>query len=588
MEKASKLKSNTFITRFNRDFYSEKEEFSYIGDGVMGGKAAGLASIKEKIVYFYENHPIPAVHIHIPRLVVITTQFFDLFLKENNLADIAFADLTDERMAYHFLKAELPASLIGDLWALIQTVHLPLAIRSSSLMEDSLNQPFAGIYATKMIPNNQSDVETRFRKLTEAIKFVYASTFFQSAKSYMKTTAHRLEDEKMAVIIQEVVGMRHNDRFYPTISGVARSYNFYPTGHAAPEDGVVNLALGLGKTIVDGGAVWTYSPEYPETSPPYNSIHDLLTQTQLDFWAIHMGLPPIFDPTQETEYLTQLSLKDAEYDNALTYIASTYDCSSDRLTIGTGCPGPRVLNFAPILQVELLPVNRAIQSVLHLCEERFGTNVEIEFALSIASPGIGRTNARFGVLQVRPMALNTTLVELDERSWSRERVLAASNNVMGNGRVTGIRDIVYVDPHAFQLSDSREIAQELDAFNRQLVEAGAQYLLIGFGRWGTSDPWLGIPANWGQISGARIIIESQLPGIAVDFSQGSHFFHNMSNLGILYFSLKREEPYPIDWAWLQRHQPVRAATFIRHVHLPSPLTVEVDGRTRQGVIFKNE
>lgn len=571
---------------FNRDFYSETDEFTFIGDGELGGKARGLAFIKEKIVSRFSDFDNGSVTVDIPRLTVITTGYFDRFMEQNDLYPTALSDLSDERIAHHFLKAELPPGLTGDLRALIARVHAPLAVRSSSLLEDSLESPFAGVYETKMIPNNQPDIDTRFRKLTEAVKFVYASTFFSGAKSYIKTTPHKIEDEKMAVIIQEVVGLRHNQRFYPNISGVARSYNFYPTAHAEPADGVVNLALGLGKTIVEGGAVWAYSPEYPEINPPYNSNNQLMKETQLNFWGVNMGKPPAYDPVKETEYLVKLSLKDAEYDNTLAFIASTYDYESDRINVGIGFPGARILNFGPILQVDLLPVNRLIKSILQLCEEEVGERVEIEFAITIG-PG-PKKQVRFGLLQVRPMAVSCEMVELDEHLWDGgpEGILGASDNVMGNGRVENIRDILYVVPETFALKNTSEIALEIDAVNRRLVEAGTPYMLMGFGRWGTSDPWLGIPVDWGRISGARVIVESQLKSIAVDLSQGSHFFHNISNLGILYFSIKQNAPYPIDWDWVNRQPAVTGGKYTRHVRLLSPLTVKVDGRRRKGVIFK--
>ena len=580
------------IKPFNHDFYSAADDFTYIGDGRLGGKAQGLAFIKDKIVSHcgqWRSSSDAPIIVEIPRLAVITTQFFDRFMKQNNLYEIAYSNQSDERIAHHFLKAELPPELTGDLRALIAKVHLPLAVRSSSLLEDSVSSPFAGIYGTKMIPNNQPDTDTRFHMLAEAVKFVYASTFFNSAKSYIKATPHNIESEKMAVIIQEIVGVRHNDRFYPTISGVGRSYNFYPTGHAEPGDGVVSLALGLGKTIVDGGAVWTFSPEYPDIIPPYNSNKDMLKQTQVDFWAVNMGKPPEYDPTKETEYLVKSSLKDAEYDNTLRYTASTYNYESDRIDIGIGSPGPRIINFGPLLQVELLPINRLIKSILELCEMTFKTEVEIEFALTIDSAK--KEPTRFGLLQVRPMAVSCEMIELDEETLmgKPETVLAASGNVMGNGCVENIHDIIYIVPETFALKDSRAIALEITSFNRRLLEAGKPYLLIGFGRWGSSDPWLGIPVDWGQISGARVIIESQLPSStagSIDLSQGSHFFHNISNLGVLYFSFAKGEKFPIDWHWIYEQELISHGNFIRHVQLKSPLHVRVDGRKRKGVIFK--
>jgi hypothetical protein len=319
--------------QFDRKFFDSTEDFTVIGAGSFGGKARGLAFIKETLASGFPASTFPEITVSIPRLTVISTDLFDAFMTENDLYDIAYSDASDLRIAHAFQKADLPVRIVGDLTALISSVHLPLAIRSSSLLEDAMFRPFAGVYATKMIPNNQLDSETRFRKLIEAIKFVYASTFFKDAKSYIRSTRKTTPDEKMAVIIQEVVGRRHGDRF-TDVSGVARSYNFYPAGHAAPRDGVVSLALGLGKTIVDGGTSWSYSPAFPRSNPPYGTVRDLLKQTQSSFWAVNMGKPPAYDPINEGEYLLKADLDAAEADGTLLHIASTYDSESDRLVMG--------------------------------------------------------------------------------------------------------------------------------------------------------------------------------------------------------------------------------------------------------------
>jgi hypothetical protein len=584
--------SDRTVRRFNRDFYDPSDTFTVIGNGQMGGKAAGLAFIKEHVTMSPDILPETVtqqkkgleIALDIPRLTVITTTFFDRFMKENDLYGTALSDQSDEAITRRFLKAELPAELVGDLRGLIAKVRAPLAVRSSSLLEDRLEAPFAGVYGTKMIPNNQPDIETRFRKLTEAVKFVYASTFSKSAKSYIRTTAHRIEEEKMAVIIQEIVGLRHYDRFYPDISGVCKSYNFYPTGHAAPEDGVAALALGLGKSIVDGSRVWNYSPAYPHASPPYSNVNQLLKESQLHFWAVDMGQLPKYDPLKESEYLVKSCLKHAEYDNALRFTASTYDYHADRIHIGTGIKGPHILNFAPLLQTELMPLNDMVKLVMKRCEEVCNAKVEIEFAVTIDQTKGNRF--RFGLLQVRPMAVSDEVVDLDDEYTEDREILTASEDVMGNGTEESIWDIVYVKPETFDLKHSKIIAWDIADLNSELVKQGTPYLLIGFGRWGTSDPWLGIPAEWGQISGARVIVETQLKNRSIELSQGSHFFHNISNLGVFYFSVKSSGPSPVDWKWLDQQTVLHDGEFIRHVRLNSPLTVKVDGRKRQGVIFK--
>jgi len=582
--KGGKMKYKS-LSLFNRDFYDQGHEFTYIGDGQLGGKASGLAYIKENVMErILKKDSAGDMKFDIPRLTVITTQYFHRFMELNDLYDIAFSDISDERMAHHFLKAQLPPDLTGDLWALITRIHSPLAVRSSSLLEDSAEAPFAGIYATKMIPNNQADTETRFQKLREAVKFVYASTYFNSAKSYMKATPHDLRNEKMAVIIQEVVGLNRHGRFYPTISGVARSHNFYPTGSATPQEGVVSLALGLGKTVVDGDAVWTYSPAHPKANPPYNSINDLLKHTQLDFWAVNMKGLPKFDPLKESEYLVKLDLSEADYDNTLTYIASTYDHESDRLNMGTGSRGPRVLNFAPILQVNVLPLNELIKELLVECKNTYGTDVEVEFALTIDPSK--QEKPRFGLLQVRAMGSSGAWVDMDEKDFVGDNILAASEKVMGNGEVDTISHVLCVDPASFDFKNSRAIGDEITKYNRELVNQATPYLLIGFGRWGSSDPWLGIPVDWGQISGARVIMEAQAPNAShsIDLSQGSHFFHNISNLGVLYFSMKKNEPFPVQWDWLERQEVISHGKYVKLLRLAAPLKIKVDGRTGKGVI----
>lgn len=577
-----KYSGHRVIPRFDRDFLGSGERFTRIGNGPLGGKAEGLVFIDEFLASGVKAADFPGVEIGIPRLSVIATDVFDTFLERNGLGELARSDEPDRQIAHAFQRAELPVEMVGDLRALVEGIHQPLAIRSSSLLEDALYRPFAGVYSTKMIPNNQHDPDTRFRKLVEAVKFVYASTFFRRARSYIRAAGRSPGDEKMAVIVQEVVGLRRGVRFYPDVSGVARSFNFYPAGPSRPEEGVVNLALGLGKTIVDGGVAWTYSPAHPQAPPPYNSIRDLLKQTQVEFWAVNMGPPPPYDPVNETEYLLKPAITEAEEDGTLRHIASTYLAESDRLVIGTGPPGPRLLNFAPLLTVEEWPINPLILALLRTAEEALGEKVEIEFALTL--PERRGEPVRFGFLQMRPMVVSDQTVSIDPRETRGEGVLAASRRAMGNGSEAVIRDVVYVKPDGFDPMRTREIAAELEVLNRELMEAARPYLLIGFGRWGSSDPSLGIPVEWGQIAGARTIVESTLPGMNVEPSQGAHFFHNISSFRVAYLTVGHEEGPGIDWAWLGSRRAAAEGRFIRHVRLDTPLLVKVDGRSGLGVI----
>lgn len=574
------------LSRFDRKFFDAKEEFTYIGHGSLGGKAAGLAAIKKTLEEKIPADEFPGVTVNIPRLIVLTTSVFDSFMELNNLFETAYSDEKDNIIAHKFLNASLPAELVGDLRALIEKIHSPLAVRSSSLLEDAMYEPFAGIYGTKMIPNNQPDADSRYRKLTEAIKFVFASTFFKEAKDYIRATSNKVEDEKMAVIIQEIVGIRYNDYFYPGISGVARSYNFYPSGRAKPEDGVVDLALGLGKTVVDGEHVWTYSPAFPNLKPPYGSVNEMMKSTQNEFWAVNMGKPPAYNPMKETEYLIKKGISDAEADGTLNQIVSTYDAVSDRMTVGTGCVGPRVINFAPVLEYNTVPLNNVIKKILAVCEETEGTAVEIEFALTLDNSR--GTPARFGFLQVRPMVVSDEVVEVTNAEMESDKALISSGYVLGNGFLNTINDIVYVKPDSFEAKHSPVIAAELESINKIMTGEGKKYMLIGFGRWGSSDPWLGIPVNWGQISGAKVIVESMLANMNVELSQGSHFFHNISSFQVSYFSmpLRSGSKGGVDWHWLDSQKIVNETGFVKHIELENPLRVKVDGRRGRGVIFK--
>jgi hypothetical protein len=574
------------LPRFERKFFESGEPFMRIGEGNLGGKAQGLVNARSVLDEQLRAEEYPQLDIEIPTTTVLTTELFDAFMERNGLYETALSGAPDDRIALAFLKADLPVEYLGDLRSLAeQTAGHPLALRSSSLLEDALAHPFAGIYETKMIPNNQSDPTARFKHLAEAVKFVYASTFFRAAAGYLRAIDKTPRDEKMAVVVQEVVGDRRGDRFYPQLSGVCRSYNYYRTGTAKPEEGVVNLALGLGKMIVDGGVSWSYSPAHPKARPPFASTGELMKNTQLRFWAVNMGKPPAYDPTKETEYLLETPLEDADYDDSLRFVASTYDPSRDRLSPGVGVKGPRVLDFAPLLDLGLWPVNSVVRRLLDLFERAAGSAVEIEFAMTF--PKSNQPRARFALLQVRPMMVSREPVDLPENPGETADLLLASDRVMGNGVVDSLRDVVYVKPDVFESRLTRQIAEELDAVNRSLQQEQARkpYLLIGFGRWGSSDPWLGIPVNWGQISGAKVIVESTLEGMNVEPSQGAHFFHNISSFRVSYFTVHHESVPGIDWDWLSRQRVAGDTGLVRHIELDDPLLVKVDGRVGRGAIW---
>ncbi len=568
---------------FDREAFRSHGTPGRIGQGEIGGKARGLVFARHVLHAEFGQRDDAPIEVVIPRFVVVATDVFDAFVERNRLGALASADLPDERIAHAFQQGDLPAEILGDLRALVELIRAPLAVRSSSRLEDALFHPFAGVYETKMTPNNQPDAATRFQRLVEALKFVYASTFFKSARDYRRSSRTSDGQEKMAVILQEVVGQRHGERFYPDVSGVARSFNFYPTGGADRNEGVIDLALGLGKTIVDGGVCYSYSPARPKSPPPFGSTKELLAATQTQFWAVNVGKPPAFNPIAETEYLVQADLRAAEYDGTLRHTASTYFAGSDRITPSIGLAGPRILNFAPLLVLEQYPLNSLLRYLLRSCEHAVGRDVEIEFALTF--PPDGASRPQLGFLQVRPMVVSDDEVHVSEGELGAPNVVLASRHVMGNGVVDEIRDVVYARPETFEARHTRTVGQHMEKMNARLLDQDRPYLLIGFGRWGSSDPWLGIPVKWGQISGAKAIVEATRPDMMIEASQGSHFFHNISSFKVSYFSVPHDADPGIDWDWLGGCEVVAETEFVRHVRTAAPLLVKVDGRSGRGGVW---
>jgi hypothetical protein len=567
------------VPLFDRRLFDPGRRISRIGTGSLGGKARGLVAAQRVLEARRAVLEVPGLALDVPALCVVATSVFDAFLDRNGLRPLVEGEPPDEAIALAFQKATLPAEWLGDLRAVAEDARVPLACRSSSALEDALGRPFAGVYGTKMIPGNQPDAAGRFKALVDAVKFVYASTFFHEARAYRRAADELPEPEKMAVVVQEVVGRRHGDRFYPDISGVARSYNFYPVGPAEPREGVVDLALGLGKTIVDGGVCWSFSPAHPKLPPPVGSVRDLLDVTQSRFWAVNVGPPPPYDPMKETEHLVQPDLAVAEADGTLRPAASTYDAESDRLVAGTGRPGARVLDFAPILQWNELPLVAALRRLLSACEEELEAPVEIEFAVTLP-PG---QPARLGFLQVRPLLVHRQAVSVSAEDLESPSAVVASAAAMGNGEHE-VRDVVYVVPETFEARLTTTIAGEIERLNRSLVDGARPYLLVGFGRWGSADPWLGIPVRWDQISGARGIVEAALPQMNPDPSQGSHFFHNLTSFSVLYLTAPLHAGRGVDWGWLARQEEVARTEHVRHVRTQAPLVLRVDGRSRRGVV----
>jgi hypothetical protein len=571
------------VPPFGRRFFASGDAISAIGTGGLGGKASGLVKAHAALLARPAALRWPELTIGVPTAAVLATDVFDAFVSRNRLADLIADDPGDRALAIAFQRADLPAEVVGDLWEVVRQVRQPLAVRSSSLLEDALAHPLAGVYLTKMIPNNQHDPESRFRLLVEAVKLVYASTFFRGARAYRKALGPAAAEEKMGVIVQEVVGRRHGPRFYPDLSAVARSFSFYPLADTDREDGVVDLALGLGKTIVDGERCWTACPRRPGAVPPFGSVRDIMRHSQTEFWSVNMGPPPPHDPAKETEYMTREPLASAEQDGTLGLAASTYDAASDRLRPGIGTNGPRVLDFAPLRTAEPVPFAAALSGLLDLFRQRLESPVEIELALTSEAGG-----GRLGVLQVRPMALGGERIALTDASLAEPAVVVASAHALGNGTFRALRDVVYVQRSHFDMAKSRAVARQVADANARLAAEGRPYVLVGFGRWGSADPWLGIPVTWDQVSAARVIVEVALPGSSVEMSQGAHFFHNLLGLNVPYLSVPEDGRSRIDWDWLDSLPRSGESSFVCHALAPEGLAVEVDGWSGRGRIVRRE
>jgi len=568
------------VADFDRSRFDFSGDFYRIGGGSLGGKARGLAFVRRLIAESGLRRRFPGLEIGVPPAVVLGTNVFDRFLAENELRRFAVECEDDDELRERFAAAALPPEIELDLRAFLEHARFPLAVRSSSLLEDSVHQPFTGVYDTFMVANDAIALDERLREALAAIKAVYASTFSRAAKAYLRATTYRLEEEKMAVILQRLVGAAHGDRFYPTLSGVARSHNFYPTGPMRAEDGIVAVALGLGRTIVDGEACLRFCPRYPQHVPQLTSAREALATTQRGFWA----LPTAAGGGHEAMREEHFPLETAEADGVLGAVASTYSHQDDTLTDGVSRAGARVVTFAPILKRRDPPLADVLATLLAEGSRGMGTPVEIEFAVELVAAG---DRAELGVLQMRPLALATLRETTEIGTIGAERVLCRSASVLGNGLIDGIRDVVYVDPQAFDRAQSREVAAVIARLNAQLVEARSPYLLIGVGRWGSRDPWLGIPVTWDQVAGARVIVEASLRDLAVAPSQGSHFFQNLTAFQVGYFTVEEGGAGSfVDWPWLAAQQPARSEGAVRHLRLEEPLEVRMDGRSGLGVVLR--
>ena len=578
--------NEVLIGDFKPDTFKPSDSsFLRIGSGSLGGKARGLAFVRHLLRTRRITRRFPGVRISVPPAVVIATDLFDQFLAENNLSDFALHCDDDTEIQQRFLDAGLPVPLQENLKAFLTEVEYPLAIRSSSLLEDSQYQPFTGVYETFMLGNQQSNLQARLDELSEAIKRVYASTFSQHAKAYVRATPYRLEEEKMAVILQQVVGTAHGSRFYPDFSGVVRSHNFYPVEPMTFADGIAAVALGLGRTVVDGGKCLSFCPRYPRNLLQFSSVEDILANTQTEFCALELdGVPHGGGPSHLRE--ARFGLDVAEADGTLQAVASTYSADNQAVYDGLSRPGARVVTFAPMLKHGIFPLAAILELLVRAGEEALGNPVEIEFAVRLPR---AEEPAEFGFLQIRPLTLARDSQDLSIGDVDSSQLICQSTKVLGNGRIENLHDIVVVDSHRFERSRSQEVARAVAYFNATLSSKNRPYLLIGVGRWGSNDPWLGIPVEWDEISGARAIIEAGFHDFRVTPSQGSHFFQNLTAFQVGYFTVNPDAGEgSVDWQWLAEQPAVEEQGCVRHLQFPAPLRVIMNSRTSQGVIFKPE
>ena len=572
------------ISEFDADRFDPDTDFSKIGKGSLGGKARGLAFMSTRLKNQPEIHEkFKDVTITVPKTLVISTEGFDAFISENNLGEVATGDDSDPETIRLFANARMPAMLERDLHHYLKHARYPLAVRSSSLLEDAQFQPFAGIYKTYMIPNNDDDFAVRYKQLTLAIKLVYASTYCESARAYVKSTFHRTEDEKMGVVIQQLTGEAYGQHFYPAISGVAQSYNYYPISYLKPDDGLAHIALGLGRIVVEGGAAMRFSPRYPQFLPQFSTVDDILENAQRFFYALNLNGFPEDLLTNEDATLEKLDIDSAMHDAPVRLLCSTYSAQDHRIRDGVQASGYPVCTFASILKYDALPLAEILTEILAMGRQGMGCPVEIEFAVNM--PLDADQKPIFELLQIRPMAVNQSNLSVEIRDDDISKAFCYSTMALGNGQFEEIRDIIFVHPDRFDAAKTVQIASEIAQVNKEMRRRNQKYLLIGPGRWGSADRWLGIPVRWPDISGVGAIVETTIEGLKADPSQGSHFFHNITSLGISYLNTSEGGKDFINWEWLMSLPAEAETPHLRHVSVEKPLLLKIDGKESKGVII---
>lgn len=574
------------IATFDHSDYDPGRGIYRFGNGELGGKAAGLATLSRRLEHrpftSFQDRDGNAIRIIVPPSLVITTEMFELFVHQNRLDRSDFEEMSDGRITEHFERARLPETLETALGHYLRQNEGCLVVRSSSLLEDSRRFGYAGMYCSAMLANDDPDIDRRVSRLARAIQQVYASTFYSGPRSYARRLGHSTDEEKMAVIIQPLIGSWHNDLFLPAISGIAQSHNYYPLPPMRQEDGLAIIALGMGRTVVSGEKSLCFSPKHPRNLPQRSSAQEILANSQTHFYALHSPQGNASAASNESPLLVRKPLSAIADAPFMRYVASTWNPTEERIRDTVQQNGARVLTFAPILKHGLFPLTEIITSLLERGQGLMNCPVEIEFAVDFGRPP--ETPATFGVLQLRPMSTRQTAVGVAIEAHEIEDALCYSTMAMGNRDDATMTDIVYINPERFDPARTREMAEQVAKINAALTSEGRRYVLIGPGRWGSQDPWLGIPVRWQHIAGVGAIVETNAPDFRVEFSQGAHLFHNLTVAGICYLCVTGSAPDRLDWRRL-RDQPIMDATdHVVHVRLPDPLRLKVDGRTACGLI----
>ena len=571
------------VVPFDESLLDEVHHVLRLGEGSLGGKGRGMAFLHLMIEKCDLNTSISDANIRIPQTAVIGTEEYDFFIEQNGLTELFTRTVAYREVKERFLAADLSPGLRNKLRRYLKYSNGPLSVRSSGMFEDSLSQPFAGIYDTFLLPNNHPDFKVRLRHLEEAVKLVYASILSESARAYFDAISYKTDEEKMAVLIQEVVGTRHGRYFYPHFSGVAQSYNYYPVAYLKPEDGISVIGIGLGKYVIDGEKAFRFCPHYPKID--FVSPEEQLEFSQQEFYGIDMMEDHVNLIEGDDATLSRLSVGEAQEHGALQYCVSTWDYQNNRLQMGDELPGPRIVNFAYILKYDYFPLAKVLEVVLDIVKGAMGTPVEIEFAVDLNKAGNGKPN--FYILQIKPLLGDLEEYNLDLSEVRREELVLYSDRAMGNGKIDGLKDIIFIDPERFDKTRTVEMTGEIEELNNLMKQEDRGYILVGPGRWGSRDPWLGIPVNWNHISNVKVIVEAELPDFKVDPSLGSHFFHNVTSMNIGYFDIPCNSAANfIDWEWLRSHKAAHKSEHLVHLRFEDSLVVKMDGRKRISVVFK--